>query len=114
MSRKKHSKPQPTFKQQLSDQLIEAYLLLIYHAYFNMAQLDEFREPKHDLSGILGFVLEILEDRGLITRPENRINLTKDGKLAAELFLTLKHNVFFNNKTFVNWWDEWKTRSKEC
>lgn len=109
MSRKKHSKPQPTLKQQLFDQLIEAYLLLIYYAQYHIDQFNGLEESQADTSETLDSVLEILEDRGLITRPENQINLTKNGKLAAELFLTLKSNVFFNDNTFINWWDE-KTR----
>ena len=109
VSRKQNSDPGTALRKQLIDQLIEAYLLLIYNVNDNMAQLNEFGESQHDLSGILESVLEILEDRGLITRPENRLNLTKNGKLAAELFLTLKNNVFFNDNTITNWWDE-KTR----
>jgi len=109
VSRKQNPDPGTALRKQLIDQLIEAYLLLIYNVNYNMAQLNEFGESQHDLSGILESVLEILEDRGLIARPENRINLTKNGKLAAELFLSLRNNIVLDDNTFINWWDE-KTR----
>ena len=56
---------------------------------------------------------DILEDRGLVTSTETRIKLTNEGQLAAELLLAVKNNTCIENKV-NNWWNVWKTKSKEC
>ena len=113
MTKNGHSNPQAVLNKQLLESLVEASVILIYLVSDNTIETGESGKFQPYLTLIPDSSFDILENRGLITGTENRIKLTNEGKLAAELLLTVKNNSYTESKS-NNWWDEWNTRSSDC